>query len=304
MEFVRSKQVAKSLREIAEDFETSTAKHLLYADLKASNQHLKRLAAPFVAKSFTNGSAIAGSESGHLKWHGLRVCLGIKQSWLREFDQDTAPPHTRRFLKTPKAEDLFDDERESWRASIEPTPYDAIEQDLPDESNGNGELAGRIEIDRTADELREWYVRQALAWSSTLLTLADRIDVSHAESETTNDDQTVRTDPTLARGKFFDDNTIYFVESSGRNLVFQGQRFDLSEKQIKILQCILDAGVPLSEDYIMGKCGLTGKKIRDQFRSNGKTNPAYDKLFVREDGKRAIYGLVTYRHKLSDHAID
>ncbi|MCC9644983.1 hypothetical protein LOC71_22125 [Rhodopirellula sp. JC740] len=304
MDFVRSKQVAKSLREIAEDFETSTAKHLLYADLKASNQHLKRLAAPLVAKSFTNGSVLAGSESGYLRWHGLRVCLGIKQSWLSEFDRDTAPPHTRRFLRTPDAEDLLDEEREPWRDSIEQTPYEAIEQNLRNEFDEESELAGRIEIDRTADELREWYVRQALAWSSTLLTLADRIDISHTESETTHDDQTVRTNPTSARGRFFDDNTIYIVEPSGRNLVFRGKRFDLSEKQIKILQCILDAGVSLSEGYIMEKCGLTGKKIRDQFRSNGKTNPAYDELFVREDGKRAIYGLMTYRHELIDHAID
>lgn len=178
--------LAEELRAICEDWERDIKGCLLWADARATNQHHKRLAALVIRRSISEGylpslmsiDSVAAMD-GYMNWHLLRCALGIESvAWLGAFDSATAPPNKKRWIKTlnlvgddSNDEDEFD-EADAWKRSDEP----------------HKPLAGTTLEDKTADQLRGWYVEQAKAWQTTLATAAKQIGGDDSQESIVGDD--------------------------------------------------------------------------------------------------------------------
>lgn len=163
--------LAEELRAICEEWERDIKACLLWADARAANQHHKRLAALVVRRVLIQGflptltsiDSVA-SVDGYLNWHLLRHTIGLAGVvWLQDFDIDNAPPNRKRWIQTPDLasdDDDDDDEADAWKHAGEPWKP----------------LAGTVYEDKTADQLRVWYVEQSKAWQSTIATAATQIE--------------------------------------------------------------------------------------------------------------------------------
>jgi len=178
---MNAKDAASRLNEIAEWLETESRGCITYTDIRAVNQTAKpniAIALHKIIRSGLAGSNLSGIASAaatrngrSVNWHGVRVAFGFEGAdWLSEFDSDTAPPH--------------------------------MQIELPD--------CRQVKTDRTADELREWYRRQSLAWSGFLRTIAKRLDVTQKAGAPTAGGKASKTEEASGPGRptnkdFWDD---------------------------------------------------------------------------------------------------
>lgn len=168
--------VARRLRKWADSLEESLTKFPRWSDAKAANQFHRKAVANSVSYAFQSGwvqspsalpvSMIADGKQGRLNWGGLRHALNLTHiEWLAEFDSDDPPARRVFTFAAPKR--LSDDDQS------------AIEAPLPQPQHRSGQNGAEC----TDEEIRQWYAMQAMAWSTILKRLADRIEPPPADPE-------------------------------------------------------------------------------------------------------------------------